>query len=32
VMVLTTDAPVAESTIERILETPGFTDGHAIDL
>ena len=32
VMVLTTDAPVEQSTIDRILETQGFATGHAIDL
>jgi D-3-phosphoglycerate dehydrogenase / 2-oxoglutarate reductase len=32
VMVLTTDAPVARSTVERLLDTEGFADGHAIDL
>jgi D-3-phosphoglycerate dehydrogenase len=32
VMVLTTDAPVEQSTIERILEMDGFATGRAIDL
>jgi D-3-phosphoglycerate dehydrogenase / 2-oxoglutarate reductase len=32
VMVLTTDAPVAPSTIDRILELDGFGEGRAIDL
>ena len=32
VMVLTTDAPVAPETVERILELDGFAEGRAIDL
>lgn len=32
VMVLTTDAPVAEETVERILELEGFAEGRAVDL
>ena len=32
VMVLTTDAPVADETVERILELEGFAEGRAIDL
>ncbi len=32
VMVLTTDAPVGQHTIDRILELDGFAEGRAIDL
>ncbi len=32
VMVLTTDAPVQQETVERILELDGFTTGRAVDL
>ena len=32
VMVLTTDAPVQQSTIDKILELNGFSDGRAVDL
>jgi D-3-phosphoglycerate dehydrogenase len=32
VMVLTTDAPVSQGTIDRILELDGFAEGRAIDL
>jgi D-3-phosphoglycerate dehydrogenase / 2-oxoglutarate reductase len=32
VMVLTTDAPVSQATIERILELDGFAEGRAVDL
>ncbi|MGH2957032.1 MAG: phosphoglycerate dehydrogenase [Solirubrobacterales bacterium] len=32
VMALTTDAPVKPSTIDRILELPGFSVGRAVDL
>jgi D-3-phosphoglycerate dehydrogenase len=32
VMVLTTDAPVQQSTIDKILELDGFSDGRAVDL
>lgn len=32
VMVLTTDAPVAQSTIDRILELDGFAEGRAVSL
>ena len=30
VMVLTTDAPVAQGTVERILELDGFAEGRAV--
>ena len=32
VMVLTTDAPVAQGTVERILELDGFAEGRAVSL
>lgn len=32
VMVLTTDAPVQQSTIDKILELDGFSDGRSVDL
>ena len=32
VMVLTTDAPVQQSTIDKIIELDGFADGRAVDL
>ena len=32
VMVLTTDAPVSQGTIDRILELDGFAEGRAVDL
>lgn len=32
VMVLTTDAPVSQDTVDRILELGGFAEGRAIDL
>jgi D-3-phosphoglycerate dehydrogenase len=32
VMVLTTDAPVSQATIDRILELDGFGEGRAVDL
>jgi D-3-phosphoglycerate dehydrogenase len=32
VMALTTDAPVQQSTIDKILELDGFSDGRAVDL
>ena len=31
-MALTTDAPVQQSTIDKILELDGFSDGRAVDL
>ena len=32
VMVLTTDAPVAQGTVDRILELDGFAEGRAVSL